>query len=328
MSKGLKIGIGIIVLIALVLISSLFLPGDIHVERSLSISKPATLIFNQVNNLKKWENWSPWAKMDTAMAVVYGDTFIGMGGNYSWNGEIAKTGQLTITESISPLSIKTQVRFGGEGEGQGSWKFEETEGSTLVTWGMDTQLSGPMKFMGLFFDRMMGPDFEKGLANLKDICEKMELPQITVEEVDLPPQISLLLRRTVPIQEIGKNLGEMYAQIMAVAATGGAQMAGPPFAIYYSYSANGTTDFAASIPIDKAIEGSNEVKFAKRQEGKMLSTIFIGPYENLQQVYQDLETYMDIMGYQRNGPPMEIYLDDPTTVAPEEVRTQILWPII
>jgi len=163
--------IGVVGLVALVFIVGMLLPRHVHVERSLTMNVASDVAFEQVNNLKNWDNWSPWAKIDPNTKWVYSDNPSGKDAWYSWksNHKNVGNGKLAIVESVANQSIATKIDFEGQGTGKGNWTFEKTDGGTKVTWGMESDMTNnPIgKIMGLFMDGMLGPDFEKGLASMK-----------------------------------------------------------------------------------------------------------------------------------------------------------------
>src|SRR6188768_836956 len=94
-----KIGIVIVALLGLLLVISLFLPGTMHVERSVTINAPARVVFDQVNTVKNWEQWSPWLKMDSTMKRTYFGPASGTGAGYSWTSKEMQSGTMTFTDS-------------------------------------------------------------------------------------------------------------------------------------------------------------------------------------------------------------------------------------
>jgi len=163
------------VIVGLLVVVSFFLPDVAHVERSIVVEAPPEVVFEQVNNLKNWEKWSPWNKLDPGMKIVYGAKTVGKGATYSWKGnDKVGEGTLTINESTINKSISTQLDFGEYGGGQGGWRFEDTADGVKITWSMDTRTDYmPVigKYFGLMMEDMVGPTFEKGLADLKAIAE-------------------------------------------------------------------------------------------------------------------------------------------------------------
>ena len=163
-----------LLLIAVLLIVSLFLPSQVRVERSAVIAAPADRIFEQVNTLTNWEKWSPWHKLDPNMKLQYSGPPSGKGAAYAWQSTQRNVGNgtLTIDESTPPQRVGTAMHFDA-GDAAGSFTFQPLEKNTRVTWVMDSNMGkNPVgKFFGLMMDRMVGPDFERGLNNLKTLCE-------------------------------------------------------------------------------------------------------------------------------------------------------------
>ncbi len=175
--KVLKI-IGMIIagLIALFLIIAALLPSSYRVERSVEIDKPADVIYPQVAGLKNWENWDPWTKMEPDAPREYLGADMGAGAGWSWDGKKIGTGSLEIIKAEPNRSLRTHLKFTDPQpmESNGVWQFDEKNGSTRVTWAMQGTLGWPVeRYFGLGMDAMLGPDFEKGLENLKKHVESL-----------------------------------------------------------------------------------------------------------------------------------------------------------
>lgn len=171
-------------LIALFLVVALFLPSDYKVERTISIEKPVGIVYSQVIDLRNWENWNPWTAMDPDAKYVISGPEKGVGAKWAWEGEILGTGHLIILEAEENKSIKSDLIF-LEPQAMKSydvWEFEPAGAGTQVVWANVGELDYPVgRYFGLFLDQMMGPDFEKGLLNLKETCETM-MPDTTTSD--------------------------------------------------------------------------------------------------------------------------------------------------
>jgi len=175
--KILKFLIGLIVLLFLiVLIGGLLSPKVLHVERSVTIDKPANVVFSQVNNLRNWENWSPWHGLDPETVWEYGGRGQGQGAWYTWASEQSNVGKgkFTILESVPNQKIKAQMEFEGMGNANTGFYFTDQGGKTKVVWDFDSDPeSNPIKrFMGQTFGKMgLGKSYQEGLDNLKRVAE-------------------------------------------------------------------------------------------------------------------------------------------------------------
>ena len=171
------IALVIVVAIAGVLIFAATKPDTFAVQRSTSIKAPPDRIFPLINDFKRWDAWSPWEKKDPAMKRSYGPATSGKGAHYAWEGNNdVGQGSMDITESVPPSKVALKLDFVKPFEGHNVVEFTLVPrgGSTDVTWSM----SGPAPFMSkvmqvfVNMDRMIGKDFEAGLASLKAAAEK------------------------------------------------------------------------------------------------------------------------------------------------------------
>ena len=134
--------------------------------------------FALVNELKAWEQWSPWARLDPAMKQSYDGPSAGSGSKYHWTGnsEVGE-GNMTIIESLTNSSVRISLEFIKPFASKNVTEFRFTpEGSnTKVEWVM----TGKNDFMGKTFDlfvnldKTVGSDFEKGLSQLKSLSEML-----------------------------------------------------------------------------------------------------------------------------------------------------------
>jgi uncharacterized protein YndB with AHSA1/START domain len=152
-------------------------PTDFRITRSLKITAPASVVFEQVNNLRKWEAWSPWAKMDPVMKKTFEGPEAGVGAIHGWAGNSdVGVGKMSITQSRPSDLIVMRLDFKEPMQATNTAEFTfKPEGSqTIVTWTMSGQNNFVAKVFGVLFniDAMVGGEFEKGLAQLKAVSEK------------------------------------------------------------------------------------------------------------------------------------------------------------
>ncbi|RAW00864.1 SRPBCC family protein [Pseudochryseolinea flava] len=172
-----KILIGLGILVVLLVVVSFFLPSKIHVERSLIINASQETVYGLVVDLKKWDQWSAWHKMDPNMKVTYADKSEGAGASYSWSSEDSNLGDGTIkiAEAVPYDKITLEMYFGGSPEPSwGGWTFEKTQEGTKATntMDMDAGMNPFMRWMGTMMDAMVGPQFDKSLNSLKEVAER------------------------------------------------------------------------------------------------------------------------------------------------------------
>lgn len=171
------IAIVVVVLIAGVLLFAATKPDTFRVERSASIKATPEKIFAILNDFKQWGAWSPWEKKDPAMKRNFGATTSGKGATYGWEGnKDVGTGSMTITEStpFSKLAINLDFLKPFEAHNVAEFTLTAQGDTTLVTWAMHGPANYMTKIIHVFMnmDKMVGSDFEAGLANLKVVAEK------------------------------------------------------------------------------------------------------------------------------------------------------------
>jgi carbon monoxide dehydrogenase subunit G len=173
--------IGIIAgLIAIVVIGVLAyaatLPNAFRVERSISIKAPPEKIFPLINELKTMNEWNPFAEQDPSIKITYSGPASGKGAAHAWTSDRAGEGRLEITESTPSSQVNMRLDMIKPMEGHNAIVFAlqpQTEG-TNVRWAMSGEYNFITKVVGLLFnmDRMIGGEFDKGLADLKAMAEK------------------------------------------------------------------------------------------------------------------------------------------------------------
>ena len=164
------------VVIAIVLLLAAAKPDTFHVERTTAIAAPPERIFPLINDFRNWRSWSPYEKLDPAMKRTLSGAESGPGAIYEWQGSgKAGQGRMEIA-AASPSKVAIDLRFlkPFRAHNLAEFRLEPQGGATKVTWAMDGKIPFAAKVMHTIFnmDRMIGKDFEAGLANLKAIAEK------------------------------------------------------------------------------------------------------------------------------------------------------------
>jgi len=167
-----RIFLAVLGFVALLLAVGIFLPSNYGLERSVIIKAPNEKVFSKVNDLKNWEQWSPFYLNDPSMQVMYSAKSEGTDAFYTWTSQNSGDGQLTILASVPNSKIHTLLDFKEQGKGKGVWKFENTEEGIKVTWGFSANAESYFeKYIGVLIDPMLGGVFEEGLSKLKEVSE-------------------------------------------------------------------------------------------------------------------------------------------------------------
>lgn len=167
----------IVVLVVGVLGYAASKPNAFRVERSAIIPAPPDKVFAFLGDFHRWEAWSPWERLDREMKKTYGGPASGKGATYEWEGNRqVGQGRMEIIEATVPTKLKIKLNFIKPFQAEHATEFtlRPSGGATDVTWAMHGQNQFMAKVMGIFMnmDKMIGNDFEKGLANLTTAAQK------------------------------------------------------------------------------------------------------------------------------------------------------------
>jgi len=171
-----KILLAVVVIVIVLAVFIATRPADFRLVRGITIAAPPAAAFAQVNDFHKWQGWSPWEGRDPNMQRNYSGAPEGTGAVYGWvgNKEVGE-GRMTIEESRAPEQIRIKLEFikPWTATNVTLFTFKAEGGQTQVTWSM----TGSLDFMGKAFhlvmnmEKLVGGDFEKGLAKLKTLAE-------------------------------------------------------------------------------------------------------------------------------------------------------------
>lgn len=166
----------VIAVIVIVLVVAAFRPDSFRYERSTRIKATPEKIYAFLDDFHRWTAWSPWEKKDPAMQRQFGGSATGKGATYAWQGnKDVGEGRMEIVESAPHSSLKIQLVFIKPFAANNMAEFTLTPAGdqTEVHWAMYGPQPYVAKVMGLFLnmDKMIGKDFEAGLAALKASAE-------------------------------------------------------------------------------------------------------------------------------------------------------------
>lgn len=187
-----KVLIGLVVLIVVLTALAFVLPAQSRVERAIVINAPTATVFAVMRDFEQFNQWSPWAELDPNTQYTYSGTRGEVGAKYEWRGNSAVgAGSQEITAIENNQSIAIHLIFEGQGDARVAYQLHEQNG-TQVVWSFVSEHGfNPLnRWFGLMLDSMIGADYEKGLAKLKNYIESQPaaLPVIPQMEVDPVPE--------------------------------------------------------------------------------------------------------------------------------------------
>lgn len=313
----------------------LFLEDKVQVTRSITIDRPAKMVFKTVNSMHHFNKWSPWVKADPDATYQFAGPEYGVGSEMTWQGDQSiGTGKQTIIESIPHERIKAELYFYEYGDDP-SWVnilITDKGESSEVTWVFDTDFKGNImgRYSGMMMDRMLGPTYEEGLANLKTLVESKpvyDFSGFSVEQVE-PQTILYVPASGRTDQDLSAVLSQAYAEITAVMNANQLGFSGKPMAITRSWD-DGEWAFDAAIPVDVDVLGgeTGNVMMGQTYGGKAVKYVQVGSYNQSEASYALLDAYIEEHDLERNGMPWEVYINDQQSVGEENFITHIYQPI-
>jgi effector-binding domain-containing protein len=146
--------------------------------------------------------------------------------------------------------------------------------------------------------------------------------EFVCELKELAPTPALLIRASTSMSELGALFESGYHEILQQLATEGKSPLGPPFARYFGMSA-GTFEVEFGFPVEGDVEGGGRVVSGSTPGGKAASSLYIGPYGEIEGVYDALMKWVEDNGFALSGEAYEIYLDNPAETPPDQLRTRV-----
>lgn len=312
-----------------------FLEDKVQVSRSITIDRPAKKVFKAVNSMHHFNKWSPWAQLDPNAKYEYQGSEYGVGSFMSWAGnEEVGSGRQTIIESVPYEKVKTELYFDGQGD-EPSWatyQIKDMGNQSEMTWVFDADFQGNIlgRYFGMMMDGMLGPQYEKGLNNLKTLVESQpvyDFSGFTIENV-ASQNVLYVSASGNTSEDLSPVLRDAYAKITDFMTRNDLQFGGMPMAITRNWE-NSVWEFDAAIPVDlTSLEGeTGEVKLGQTYAGKAVRYVQKGSYDQSEASYALLDAYIAENELERVGDPWEVYVNDPTTVPETEILTHIYQPI-
>jgi len=168
--KVLKYLVGIVVVLLAV---GFLLPSGYSAQRSVTVNAPAEKVFPLVANQKEWKRWSVWNQRDPNMVMAYSGPEAAAGSKWSWKSKSEGNGGMEWSAVEPNKRVGFILTMEGMTPASGDLKFAPDGAGTKVTWTMngDAGMNPVFRWFGLFMDKMVGPDFDAGLQNLKKLAE-------------------------------------------------------------------------------------------------------------------------------------------------------------
>ena len=342
--RFLKRLLGFIIVLIIALIGVAFvLPRTAHVERSITIDRPASEVFGVLDNLRQFNRWSPWFELDPNAAYTFSGPPSGVGAKFAWAGnKDVQSGSMEIVDAKPDNSLTLQLDFGDMGRPMARFALAPTTGGTRVTWSLDSTqplaIDGKLiwntigRYMGLFMDHMVGPDYDRGLAKLKSLVETF--PNIDIAGID-GTYVQLAARKVYFVSAASGTAPESakavltvaYAKLGAYLQQNGLAMQGPPLTITTSYDKNGWK-FDAGAPVARNdIATREDIQAGSTYAGPAVQFVHVGPYDKIGDTIMKAYAWLAVQGYKPKDRLIEDYISDPGTTPADQLQTRLTLPV-
>ncbi len=310
------IGIGVIYLVM-----CLFGPSKIKVERSIVIKTSSVEdLQHHLADFKLFhDKWSPWTKRDPKMKTIYSGVCCEPGSSYRWESEVDSVGKGTMTfNKFTPDSVLMTLNFDGMGDNELYFITKPSNNGTVnVTWGVIFDIGffgrAPMIFINM--DKFIGPDYESGLAKLKQEIESMPTSTTTdynIEETNWDARTYYGVKTNTTFDKIAAFFGQSYGKIGETMKKAKVEMMNAPSAIYFTYNEKTmTTDVAAvmQVPNGTKLEGVEKFEIPAC---KVLKIAYYGAYDKSANAHYAMDAYMKDKNMTQSF-VLEEYVTDPMT---------------
>lgn len=322
--------IGIVVLVVGAVGVGFLLPDKARVERSIVVARPQATVFTVLDGFRHFQDWSPWATLDPSMRITFEGPATGVGARVRWTSDQPSvgSGSQEIVESLPFRRVGTRMTFSGmDVEHRARFELapsEEKGQGTRVVGVMEADFgANPVdRWFGLLLERMVGPDYERGLARLKAHVETLpdadfaDLPVETLQ-IEAMPIVYVSGHSSTDPGAIAQAYQRAFQELATALSVEGVKPSGPPLAIGRRWDAEAQRyEFDAALPVPAgtaAPRNDRAVKLGQTYAGLVLKSVHRGPHDGLAAHLERLMAYKQAVGFESNGAPWDVYVANATT---------------
>ncbi len=301
------------------------------ITKSIDVNVPAEKAFSVLNDFNHWKAWSPWLIMEpeTKVEVAPDAKF------YEWKGSRVGEGNMLITGEEENKSVDYDLNFLKPWKSKAKVRFElSSKGATTqISWHMDSSLPFFMFWMKKMMTAYVGMDYERGLALLKDYLEDGTVhSQLNFKGIDQNDSYDYVgVTTSCSLAEVGDKMKEDFSKLNAFIQNHEGVAAGVPFSIYHKWDpVKNEVKYTSGFPvtaIPKDLGG--EMVTGNIPQHKVYAIEHKGPYDHLGNAWSSLysmERNKEIKCHKQIH-PYEVYLNNPHEVEPNELITEVRFPL-
>jgi len=308
-------------LVVVAIILGLAGPKTFDVHRTAIVPGTPAQVWPYVTNLKNMALWSPWAEKDTAMVVEYTGTDGAIGSMSSWSGnsDVGKGSQtISVLEPTTYTESSLKFMEPMESEATAYMRLADTTGGTFVIWGIKGENGFVGRLFGSFMnlDKVMAPDFERGLSKLTALVASMPkpaaAPSMDIATGEFPGGKYLGIRASMKFDQLSSFYNKSYGALMPALEKAGGKLAGMPSGLYYKWDVQtSTTDMAAALPFTGDVKAPKGMEVISLPPAKSLTVNYLGGYSGIGKAHDAIDAYMKSNKLEQLTPVVEEYITDP-----------------
>jgi effector-binding domain-containing protein len=301
--------LAVVITIVVILVIGLFLPGHGHVERSIIIERPARHVFDVLNSYKRFNEWSPWHKKDSAASYNFSGPELGQGARMEWSGnELVGSGSWEILES-TPTSLVKMVHRHQQGRtGTVTFDIGTSDLGVKVTWRYDVELGGnPVeRLRGRYLDSSIGADYHYGLMRLKAMLESSAYPRdysdIVIQQRELTAGPALKLQGMVEVYsatdfpELAVGVEDTMKKLNAFVERNRLNVTGQP-QIRVTLKERYRLGYNVTLPVDRNdVPMRDDIEAVESLGGQVLVAEHVGERRRSNVTFEKLQAYATVHG--------------------------------
>lgn len=332
----------ILALVVIGVIMAFMQPDKYDVSRSRVIKAPAKVIYDNVIDFKTWDKWGPWMELDPEMEMTYNDVSAGVGGGYSWKSESQGNGSMKTLFATENASIDQEIIFEDMDPSTVYWKFDEVEEGTNVTWGMKGDAPFMFRLIAAVsggFEKMLAPMYEDGLEKLDTyIMEQMtknppknyRVGAVSTKDMEEKKFIGFKHNTEIDHEKLSALFNQEMPKAGMYAAEKGLKEGDYiPGSVYTKWDEKtNEVEMYIGLLLNSELEAGEGMETVTLPESKWVMVSKFGNYgDGDMEAHEALGNYLNANNLMQNGPVLELYVNDPTTVKPEDIQTDIYYPV-
>ncbi len=301
---------GLVVLLVLI---GFVLPAKLEISKSVSISASASNVFEEINNLERWEKWQYWNTLDPDMKITYGEKKEGTGAMYSWSGPQLGEGKLSITESISNKSVAVEMNFSGN-PASAFYSLEPDGENTKLNFNFsnDAGMNPIGHWINVFMKSEIEKSFDYAGEKIKSIAEAKPKFTYTLTEENVPAISYVGIMHTMSPKDpasISEQTGKMFTELDKDLKKMKVAVIGYPFCLYPKYTEE-SMDFVCAFPVAADAKVPSKYKVTQTEGGLTVKGTHHGSYNNMQVIHSEIASYIKFKNMTEIGAPWEVYITD------------------